>query len=127
MIQLMDRLGTGSPAKGILAFLSTKSPKEIKKAREEERRRHAEAMAKHQKEREERQAIRAAWELEDLDLGSVVRPGRPTYATSWRLALVSATMKLAARQVPGVSDWRALSLWPSAFPCPKEEKSTGRI
>ena len=100
MIHLMDSIGSGSPGQGILAFLSPKSKEELEKDREEERRRHAEARAKHQKEREERQAIRAAWELDDLELRSVVRPGRPSYATSWRLALVSAMKKAKAAPKP---------------------------
>ena len=55
MFQLMDRIG--SSGKGIRAFLSPKSAEEVEKGREHERRRHAEAAAKQQKEREEREAI----------------------------------------------------------------------
>ena len=46
----MERLGTSSPAKGILVFLSPKSQDDVKKDREDERRRHAEATAKQHKD-----------------------------------------------------------------------------
>ena len=105
----MERLDKPE-AKGILAFLGSTPPKsaeDAEKERKEREKASAEKRAEAERKRSELQAIPESWGLQSMELGSVVKVGRPNCGTLWKLALSEAARRLAFGQVPAISNWRS--------------------
>ena len=106
----MERLDSPE-AKGIRAFFVSTPPKsaqDVEKERSEREKASAEKRAEAERKRAELLAIRESWGLPLMELGKVVKVGRPSTETLWKLALTEAARRLAFGQVPALSNWQSL-------------------
>ena len=105
----MERLAS-SEGKGIRAFFSPKSAEDAEKQRKEREKAFAEKKAQRDLQQSELQTIKESWGLQPFELESVVKLGRPSFPTVWKLTLNEVARRLAFGQVRA-GDWPTWAAW----------------